>query len=153
MPITIQSPALGMASRCAPILRSLPDWFGIEQAVAQYLLDIDRLPTLLAVEGDQVLGFLTLRQHNPYSAEIHVMGVRTEAHRQGIGRALVRRAEDGLRHNGVEYLQVKTLGPSRPGTHYAGTRAFYFAKGFRPLEELPELWNADNPCLIMVKKL
>jgi hypothetical protein len=43
--------------------------------------------------------------------------------------------------------------PSRfPDEGYARTREFYTALGFRPLEELPDLWP-DNPCLIMVKSL
>jgi len=56
------------------------------------------------------------------------------------------------RDAGVEYLQVKTLGPSRPDDNYAATRAFYESVGFRPLEET-SLWGDVNPCLFMVKKL
>ena len=100
-----------------------------------------------------MLGFLTIQQHFPESAEVLVMGVQPEAHRQGIGKALMERAQAWLVSQGVEYLQVKTLGPSRPDAGYAGTRAFYHSLGFRPLEELPQIWDANNPCLIMVKKL
>lgn len=57
------------------------------------------------------------------------------------------------REGGAEYLQVKTLGPSRSDERYAATRAFYAALGFRSLEELHTLWNSENPCLIMVKRL
>ena len=49
-------------------------------------------------------------------------------------------------------MQVKTLGPSKPDRRYAGTRRFYEALGFRPLEETA-LWGPENPCLIMVKRL
>ena len=49
-------------------------------------------------------------------------------------------------------LSVKTLGPSRPDAGYAGTRRFYGALGFQPVEELLDLWPG-NPCLIMVKPL
>jgi len=61
-------------------------------------------------------------------------------------------AEAYLRDRGVEYLQVKTLGPSDPDPGYARTRAFYEARGFVPLEELHGLWE-DNPCLLLVKRL
>jgi GNAT superfamily N-acetyltransferase len=107
----------------------------------------------LAVVDEQVVGFLTCKRHNEYTAEIHVLGVRQEMQRRGIGRALVKKAEAWLRQRGVEYLQVKTLGPSHPDEGYARTRAFYFALGFRPLEEFEQLWDADNPCLLMVKSL
>jgi len=131
----------------------LPQWFGIEAANIQYLKDIEELPTFLAAVDGRVLGFLTIREHNEYAAEIHIVGVRPEAHRQGIGRALLAEAERYLRQRGIEYLQVKTLSPSHPDEGYARTRAFYEAVGFRPLEEVQELWGPENPCLMMIKHL
>ena len=75
-----------------------------------------------------------------------------DRHRHGLGRTLVDHATDLLRDRRVEYLQVKTLGPSRENAEYAMTRAFYEAMDFRPLEETA-LWGEANPCLIMVKHL
>jgi coenzyme F420-0:L-glutamate ligase/coenzyme F420-1:gamma-L-glutamate ligase len=46
---------------------------------------------------------------------------------------------------------VKTLGPSRPDREYGRTRAFYEALGFVALEELHDLWDEDNPALILLK--
>ncbi len=151
--ITIQGPFLKQAPACEPILRSLPEWFGIEGAIVQYVKDIGELPTWLALLGDEAAGFLTIKQHTPYAAEILVMGVRPGLHRQGAGRALVAAAEEYLRQQDVQYLQVKTLGASHPDEHYARTREFYFAMGFRPLEEITSLWGPANPCLLMVKRL
>jgi ribosomal protein S18 acetylase RimI-like enzyme len=153
MNYVVKGPRLGSAAVCTPILRSLPDWFGIEQAVVHYSSEIDRLPTFLACSSEQVIGFQSIKQHNPYSAEVYVMGVKPEAHRRGIGRALMEEAQAWLRAQGVEYLQVKTLGPSHSDPNYAGTRAFYTAMGFRPLEEFRQIWNEQNPCLILVKRL
>ncbi|MBN1919670.1 MAG: GNAT family N-acetyltransferase [Anaerolineae bacterium] len=150
---TITEPLLGQSAVCEPILRALPDWFGIEEATRQYVREIEILPTLLALYEDRVLGFLTLKQHSPYAAEICVMGVLQLAHRRGIGRALVAQAEVVLRAQGVEFFQVKTLAPTYPDPGYARTRAFYEAQGFRPLEILPTLWGAENPCLVMIKFL
>jgi GNAT superfamily N-acetyltransferase len=73
-------------------------------------------------------------------------------HRRGIGRALVGALEADLIAGGVELLQVKTLGPSLPDASYDQTRRFYLHMGFRPLEEIRDLWPG-NPCLIMVKVL
>ena len=151
MGVIVQGPVLAQASVCASILRSLPAWFGIEEATEQYIEDTDRLPTWLAWAGSEVVGFLTIRQHSEHAAEIHVMGVRPDMHRRGVGRVLVQRVEADLRGNGIEYLQVKTLSPSHPDENYAKTRQFYLAMGFRPLEEFPELWGTANPCLQMVK--
>lgn len=153
MSFDVDGPYFGKATVCEPILRSLPAWFGIEEAIVHYVGEIDRLPTFLASGSDGLVGFVSLKQHNPSSAEIYVMAVRQEAHRQGVGRALIERAREWLRGQGIEYLQVKTLGPSHPDAGYAKTRSFYTAVGFRPLEELTELWDERNPCLIMVQRL
>ena len=153
MNFTIEGPQFNTSAVCTPILRSLSDWFGIEEAILQYSTEMDSSPTFLACESDQVIGFLSLKQHNPYSAEVYVMGVLQGAHHNGIGQALMVKAEGWLRGHGVEYLQVKTLGLSHPDKNYAKTRAFYLACGFRPLEELRQIWDEHNPCLILVKRL
>ena len=149
----IEGPLLHCASACIPILRSLPDWFGLEEAILDYEHQVEELPTFLANADGSVQGFLTLKQHNEFSAEILVMAVQPEQHRGGIGRALVEAAEAHCLSLGIEYMQVKTLGPSRPDEHYAGTRRFYAALGYRPLEEFSRIWDADNPCLILVKRI
>ena len=153
MIFTINGPHYGKSAACEPVLRGLPEWFGIEAAIVQYAAEIDALPNFLASTPEGVIGFLSLKQHNPYAAEILVMGVKEAAHRQGVGKALVVEAEKWLRAQGVEYLQVKTLGPSHSDPGYTRTRAFYLALGFRPLEELSQIWDEHNPCLILVKRL
>lgn len=150
--IEIVKPQLNQASVCEPILRLLPEWFGIESAIVHYVQEIDRLPTLLAQSQDQVVGFLAIKTHNEFAAEIYVIAIHPKFHRQGIGRQLVKAAEEALRKSGVEYLQVKTLGASRPDPNYAKTRSFYESVGFKPLEEFLNLWDG-YPCLQMVKKV
>ena len=134
---------------CRSVLEALPEWFGIEEAVEAYVRAVAVLPTF-AVGSD---GFLSLKLHTDAAAEIYVMGVLPGRQGEGVGTALVAAAEELLRGSGVEYLQVKTLGPSDPSEHYARTRRFYESRGFRPLEELASVWDAENPCLIMVKHL
>ncbi|MBE9011931.1 GNAT family N-acetyltransferase [Pseudanabaenaceae cyanobacterium LEGE 13415] len=148
----ISEPKFAQAHLCEPILRLLPEWFGIEAAIVHYVYEIDQLPTLLAYNQAQVAGFLSIKQHSEFAAEIYVMAVHPKFHRQGIGHQLVEVAEEKLRKQGIEYLQVKTLSASHPDQYYARTRAFYRSVGFRPLEEFPELWKGI-PCLQMVKCL
>jgi coenzyme F420-0:L-glutamate ligase/coenzyme F420-1:gamma-L-glutamate ligase len=130
------------------ILRTLPEWFGIEDATRAYIDDVAGMQTFATEDR---AGFLSLKLHTPRSAEIHVMGVAPDRHREGIGRALVRTAEAWCADVGVEYLQVKTLAPARPDENYARTRAFYEAVGFTPLEVFPEHWHPSNPALQLVK--
>jgi N-acetylglutamate synthase-like GNAT family acetyltransferase len=153
MNFIIEGPLYKQSSVCIPILRMLPDWFGIDAAILEYERQIEHLPAFLAKADGSVLGFLSLKQHTSYSAEILVMAVRLGVQRGGIGRALVEAANSYARGLGVEYMQVKTLGPSRPDEGYARTRAFYEALGFRPMEEFTQVWDEHNPCLIMIKCL
>ena len=153
MNFTLEGPRLGGSSDCERILRALPDWFGLESALQNYAVTIPTLPTFLAKVDDKVIGFLSLKQRNPYSAEIYVMGILPAFHHGGIGRALVENAERYAKSQRIEYLQVKTLGPSNDDPNYAKTRAFYGALGFRPLEEFTQIWDENNPCLVMIKRI
>jgi GNAT superfamily N-acetyltransferase len=137
---------------CEAILRSLPDWFGIEEAIVSYVQDLAVMETYVAERKGRVIGFLAVKDHNPLSAEIQVMAVAGDHHGAGVGSALVAHAEGILRSRGVKFLEVKTLGPSRPNEEYERTRRFYLHAGFTPLEE-NNLWGEGNPCLIMVKQL
>ena len=107
----------------------------------------------MATVAGRDCGILTLSLHSPYATEIVVMSVLPEQHRAGIGSAMLESAESWLAERDVAYLQVKTLSPRHPDTGYAATRAFYFGCGFRPLEEMPELWGKDQPALQMVKNV
>ena len=148
--LRIRNHLVGAGETCRSILKALPTWFGIPASVDDYVATAECSPTVVASLGDEDVGLLTSRQ-SPYAAEVYVMAVLPQHHRQGIGRALLGHAEDILAADGVEFLQVKTLSPSKPDDGYDKTRAFYLAYGFRPLEEFPTLWDADNPALQMIK--
>lgn len=148
----------GAGAVCAELLATVPHWFGFAEANRAYREVADRSPTLVARDGDgddgdRPVGFVTVVRHSPYAAELHVLAVRPERHRQGIGRALIRQVEERLRAEGIEYLQVKTLSASAADEGYLRTLAFYEALGFRVLEEMPTLWNPGNPAVMLVKRL
>jgi GNAT superfamily N-acetyltransferase len=75
----------GRSQVCERILRSLPEWFGIEEAICQYVEDVERMPFLAAYSDGEACGFLALNLHNPWTAEIHVMAVLPAFHRMGVG--------------------------------------------------------------------
>ena len=134
-------------------MRALPQLFGLEEPLLAYVEAARELPTLIASDGGQEVGFLTLKPHTPDAAEILAMGVLPDRHRRGLGRRLVEQASALTTSQGGRLPQVKTLGPSHPNRNYARTRAFYLALGFIPLEETTAFWDEDNPCLIMLKAL
>ncbi len=151
----IRGPLSGQGALAEGILRALPDWFGIESALVDYARAADELPTFVADRGEQTAGFLTLKPTSTHAVEVHVMAVLPGEHRRGVGRALVECAADYARAEGFSLLHVKTLAPtlSDPYPPYETTRAFYAAVGFLPLEELPQVWGPENPCLLMVMVL
>jgi GNAT superfamily N-acetyltransferase len=135
------------------VLRSLPDWFGIEQAIVDYVAAVQSMPTFVATNDGQEIGFLSIKQHFSDSAEAYVLGVLPGHHRRGAGRAMFAAAEQWLGGQSVRFLQVKTLAPTAKSDHYDRTREFYQAIGFTPLEVFPTLWSERNPCLLMIKSL
>lgn len=141
------------AQICDEILRALPDWFGVESSIQEYVRDVREMPFFAAFADELPAGFVAVKTHNQYTAEVCVMGVLRRHHRQGIGRRLIERCEAYVQSRGMEYLTVKTLAESHPDPGYARTRAFYCAMGFRPLEIFPLLWDEANPCLLMVKRI
>ena len=143
----------GSGEVCRRILGALPAWFGVPESVEDYVAKAEENPTVVATLDGEGVGVLTLVLHTPYAAEVYVMGLLPEHHRHGIGRQMLAVAEAWLRERDIEYLQVKTLSPRHPDPGYQKTRQFYFAVGFRPLEEFPELWQPENPALQMVKTL
>ena len=135
------------------ILRALPEWFGMEEPVLAYIRDASHLPNVIARLDGEVVGVCLVRRHNPVAAEIELLAVPPQRHRQGIGRRLIERVATDLAADGVALLQVKTFGPSGESEEYERTRAFYAALGFLPLEERTDIWGPENPCLISVKPL
>jgi len=138
---------------CNTILRSLPNWFGIEDAITDYVNKTQSMPFWAAYIKDAPVGFITIKNHNQYTSEVYVMAVLSEYHRQGIGKQLIKQCENFSKKNGMEYLTVKTLDKSVHSESYEKTRNFYLAIGFRPLEVFPLLWDKDNPCLFLVKHI
>jgi len=135
------------------VLRSLPEWFGLEAALIDYALDASRLPTF-SVRKDQALaGFLSLRQHFPQAWEISCVAVHANHRGGGIGKGLLQTAEAWCGLQGARILQVKTLADAHPSPAYQQTRAFYQHMGYIPLEVFPDLWSPQHPCLQMIKVL
>ncbi len=148
----VENPDL-KAKTCNSILRGLPLWFGIESAVEEYVNRVREMETWAALDGENVIGFVSVKKHFAESAEIYVMGIVVEFHRKGIGRKIIKEIDVALKAQGFKFLTVKTLSGSRPNIQYDQSRKFYLNMGFKPLEEFKNLWGETNPCLLMIKNL
>jgi GNAT superfamily N-acetyltransferase len=142
-----------LATITAGLLDRLPAWFGNPASNLEYTASARRLPGYLARgAGGDPIGVVLTKRHFAETAEVYLLAVHPDRHRQGVGTALLAALASELRADGCRMLQVKTLGPSHPDRGYELTRAFYRAAGFIPVEEIHGLWG-DIPCLQLIKTL
>lgn len=136
------------------ILESLPDWFGNRESLEEYVKGVRDLPFWAALNSEgKCLGFFSVRIHYGHTGDIYVCGVCPECHRMGVGKALYGRTEQFFLEKGCKYAMVETLSDKVNYAPYEKTRLFYENMGFEPLITLTEMWDENNPCLIMVKSL
>lgn len=138
---------------CEDILRQLPDWFGIDAAIMDYVEQSKNLIFYAAFDNHKPIGFVSIKNHNKYTAEMYVMGILKDYHRQGIGRRLINSCENYCKATKRTFLTVKTLDELRANKSYEKTRLFYLSMGFLPLEVFPLLWGKENPCLFLAKHI
>jgi ribosomal protein S18 acetylase RimI-like enzyme len=132
------------------LLRSLPNWFGIESAIIDYVNDSENLEMVAWIENKEVVGFLTPKKTSSKAVSIHLMAVSKAYHHQGIGKKLFQEALDKARKQGCKYYTVKTLDEKNTDVNYSKTRLFYERVGFEKLETFDTLWDASNPCMLMI---
>jgi len=134
------------------ILQALPDWFGVEKYTREYIKQSSDMPFWAYKENIDYVGFISLKKTADFTAEIYVMGILPQYHRQGIGKQLFAAFESYAKVQGYEYVQVKTVERGHYD-EYDKTVSFYESLGFRALEVFPTLWDEHNPCLVMVKSV
>lgn len=131
------------------ILEALPEWFGIPEATEGYISESNGKIFFCAYDADKPVGFLYLKETGTATAELYVMGVLKEYHRQGIGRELVYNAKRAASEAGYSFMQVKTVQMGKY-EEYDRTNRFYLSLGFQEFEVFPTLWDEWNPCQIYV---
>lgn len=135
------------------ILEALPEWFEIPEAREEYISD-SREQIMFAAkrDNDKPIGFICLKETGKDTAELAVMGVLKEYHRQGIGRSLFGAAKEIISEKGYSFLQIKTVQMGKY-KEYDETNLFYLSLGFKEFEVFPTLWDEWNPCQIYVMSL
>lgn len=92
------------------ILGELPEWFGIEESIVEYVEEVKKYDFYAAYSQDKVVGFISLKYNNKYTAEVYLIGVLKEYQNNHIGRRLIEVAEEVLIKNKIKFFMVKTLG-------------------------------------------
>ena len=134
-------------------MNALPEWFSPPEDIVNKSVIHREYPFFVAYDGDAPIGFVALKIHNEYTADIYNLGIFKEYHRRGIGHELMETCVQFCKERGYRFLTVKTLDESAVYEPYNGTRAFYGKEGFYPLEVFTCIWDEENPCLFMIKIL
>jgi len=138
---------------CLKILRNLPEWFGIEEALLDYVEQVKSLEFICYEADQEPVGFVALENTSIVNYDMHVLGVLKSHQGLGIGSKLLQYAEGYARKKSKKYMTVKTLSADHSDPNYKKTRHFYQQKGYEHLEVFKTLWDEYNPCLLMIKSL
>ena len=135
----------------AEVLKDLPEWFGIPESTQAYIEGAKDLRVWAAYQESDVVGFISLSYSSEDCAEIDCLGVKKTFQGQGIGSRLLLTLESETAKT-VDYLQVKSVAEGS-NKNYDRTNVFYRSVGFKKLEIFPQLWDPQNPCQILIKKI
>ena len=135
----------------AEVLKDLPEWFDIPESTQAYIEGAKTLQVWAAYQESDLVGFVSLSYSSEDCAEIDCLGIKKAHQGRGIGSQLLAILESEARKK-VDYLQVKTVAEGS-NKDYDRTNDFYRGLGFKKLEIFPQLWNPQNPCQILIKKL
>jgi len=135
------------------VLRDLPEWFGIEESTKEYIQGVKDKVFFAAYDNEEHVGFFCLRKENDDVLDLYVLGIKKKYHRKGIGKALQMRVEEYAKDKDYQYLMVLTLAEKARDDGYLRTRQFYLDMGFIDFYQKDDLFDKDNPCQIMMKKL
>ena len=135
----------------AEVLKDLPEWFGIPESTQAYIEGATTLQVWAAYQESDLTGFVSLSYSSEECAEIDCLGVKKSYQGRKIGSQLLATLESEARKK-VDYLQVKTVAEGS-NKDYDRTNVFYRSLGFKKLEIFPQLWDSQNPCQILIKKL
>ena len=82
------------------VLDALPDWFAVPESREAYIRESRSRLLFAAYDEDRPVGFVCLKETGRDTAELSVMGVLKEFHRQGIGRELFLKAKESATEKG-----------------------------------------------------
>lgn len=114
------------------LARSLEKWFNQESLVLM-AVDLKEDPAWLAIDGSQVVGFLSFQVEEDNERTITWMAVAEPLQRQGVGRVLIRRFLEDCYDDGIKKIRLWTQGDEEgeEASLFSAARGFFRACGFR----------------------
>lgn len=139
---------------CMIIAKQLKEYF-TDKAISKMRNDLQEQMLYIAQDSDQVVGYVSIYIKSPDVAEILWMAVEPKLQNKGFGTALLEYIISDLKHEGIKFIEVKTLSKDIDYLPYELTRKFYEKMGFIHIETIDSYpgWEIGNPCSIFVKKL
>ena len=151
MKIILETSSKNKKEIVSEVLQDLPEWFGLPEAIEEYVIKCQEYPLWVAKDNHKIIGFISLKETSRFTAEIYCMGVKREFHRQSIGNQLFKEFSMHCEEK-YQFMQVKTVAEGHY-TEYDQTIKFYKSLGFVEFECFPTLWDEWNPCQILVKAI
>ena len=108
---------------------------------------------MVALAEEKIVGFATYKRIDTKTVELTWIGVYSNFHRKGIGRALLNSIEEELRREDCEVIEVDTLAATVDYEPYARTRNFYHAVGFTDVRVEPSAYKSGDDKLLLRKQL
>ncbi len=96
------------ADACVAVVKALPGYF-TQSTHDEVRRDVPIHPSWVAVEDDQIVGFVLAPRRFTAGAEITFAAVVPSRRGNGVGTALVERCLADLAAEGVSMVEVKTL--------------------------------------------
>ena len=154
MSIVIRRAIESDAELCVRVLAQLPTYFA-EPTHPEVRDAIGRVPSWVALDGIELVGFLIAPRRFARGAEITFAAVASKSQGKGIGSKLVQHA---LAHHQAEeasVVLVKTLDESSGYEPYIATRTFWEGHGFLQVDRIDPLpgWEAGNPSALYVRAI
>ena len=152
-PVLIRALEPGDADACDAIMRGLPEWFGLEEGLAECGAGRARGPGARRGRRRRASpGSRRVRRATDAALDITWLAVRRERHGHGLGTALVEAVVERAQAEGATFVTAWTVAASDPDPHYAATRAFYQRRGFAAVAEA-EIWGPENPAVLLVRSV
>lgn len=139
-------------SLCQTITMDLPEYFGFPEANEHYAIGVKTRTNFAAKDDDNYIGLVSIDFPYSNNANIYWMAVRSDFHRQGVGKQLIEAACHFAKTQGAITITVETLSPSESEENYLKTYLFYQSVGFNSLFDLKPA-GYEWSMVYMVKKL